>query len=937
MNRTFLSLSLSTLMLLGGFRHGIGADAVAPSASEPVVAGPEGQRAFDDLSKGYVNKSGLFDAKAALADLQSKDAATSQRAGVYLLALFEQSFADESNGRSNWNPTPFFNEGPENRARDFRQALAKDFGASASSEAALPAAFWLIENDPLPDNTEAGIHVLARIHSDAANQALGHIIEAVHPNQEVLVTAIKEAGIRHLMADKISVIALEQSYRSAVRKAAVSVAAQLGETKPAPYDPLKAFSPRVLALLKVTLERIPTAVPKDAPWLDGIAQPDWNPGKPYPVHGWLLKRDQKGVTYLDVFGQTLTVSEKQVSFTPGSLPQTAKSYANLRAWVTEQAKHYHALEDKLNSLKFNSPEWKTLEITREPLYQVIEERLREMTNGMNYNAAPDDNFLNLPEMTVAAWCWQRGDLASTAAVLFPCYDASRDDRWLDWSSRDDLGNIYDIELVKKFTYERDYPAAIALASHLGGAAFDGFVYQARSKELAAQLAARSEYFTTLTLPTASEWEKIKAGLDRAGQITWLASRLKLMQCVNPGYDEVQFASAYPDERVPQGAPEVINPYNELLQLNLTPTDLLTLAPFAADKDYSLSYTFFEQQTSGRGLCRVAYAVGELINSVAGHALVHQTEDGIAFDNSKPSTIIIDLQAWVAVHHDDTPDKLIAQTLSTSTDWKTLNDAAVQALKIHHVEVLSLLANRLDSLPSTSQYDQAQQANMVHLLYGSHAPMVDHARQWIKSPNAEARLWASLILIRDGDTAHDEGFNTLEPLLTGYDAERRYIMAARTLLASSSPRARQVAAAVFQKIDPRQHQGDDLQLNWMYKLYFVASRRECLDFLIKMLDDYTVDPNSGNATGPPPYSTTNQVFYLGTWGRHMMESPKTVPEIQKYRAKLKNWLTAQFALIEQDKPSDIHVDGAEYKDQFEQYLNPTPVRRHTAEEAAETQD
>jgi hypothetical protein len=102
--------------ILAGIRPDAKADVDASSA-KPMIDSPEGQRAFDDLAKGYVNSSGLFDAKAALANLKSPDATTARRSGNYLMALFAQSFADESNGRALWHPTPFTNEGPGNGVR----------------------------------------------------------------------------------------------------------------------------------------------------------------------------------------------------------------------------------------------------------------------------------------------------------------------------------------------------------------------------------------------------------------------------------------------------------------------------------------------------------------------------------------------------------------------------------------------------------------------------------------------------------------------------------------------------------------------------------------------------------------------------------------------------------------------------------------------------
>ena len=128
--------------------------AQAGEAAKPVAEGAEGKRAFDDLAAYYGNHQAPPPYKQALADLTSSDAAKAKSAGAYLLALFRQLFADESNGRAPWQRTPFFGGGSVCDAREFRRALAEAFGKEAQGEAALDAVLWLNAGktrDQLPD------------------------------------------------------------------------------------------------------------------------------------------------------------------------------------------------------------------------------------------------------------------------------------------------------------------------------------------------------------------------------------------------------------------------------------------------------------------------------------------------------------------------------------------------------------------------------------------------------------------------------------------------------------------------------------------------------------------------------------------------------------------------------------------------------------------
>jgi|GEM_PF-2871832 len=914
---------LAAVCFLPAWAHADPGAMSAPSpAPTPVVSGPEGQRAFDVLGKYYRSASAETpDYESILKDLNSTDPKKASQAGRYILALFKQSLADESNGRAAWLQTPVFGAGMVNAGSRFRAGLAKPFGELAEGDDALDAALCLIDHDSNPDNEEAGAQVLARVHSSKADAAIERLIAEVHPNQMVLVTAISEAGKCHLAGAKDHIVALEQSYRTAVRKAAVEAAALLGETKPAAYDPLKAFTPRVIHALEAAAKRVATPVPPHAEWMDGIEQPRWSSGQPFPISGWLLHRDANGTTILDSFGRVRTLGEKDAQFTPGDLGRTAQHYANVRATVAGDYRRYEAIEQQLGlpSKREDQTAIRKLIDQQQPLSEEMHRLLKEMTTYLQYMGPLGGPFLNLPEINAAAWCWQRGDRARAAQVIFPCYDASRDDRWIDWKARDDQAAVYQDEMLDKFTEDRDYPAALALARHLCEPEFDGYYYQPRARELVSQLEARREDFKSLALPSPQEWTALQTKLSRQEQIRYLASRLRLLHCVQlmaPGdvsYDDPQYRDAWKPWPRPKDDPKVINPYVELKRLNLDTTDLLVLAPYAEDKDYLLTYSYWRYFKPERTLHRVGWVIGDLVNYVAGKTLISQTMDELRFKNGSPANIVGDIEAWAKAHPHFSHSNLIAETLKTSTDWNTLLESTRAAAAAKDTELLGIIANRLADIPAQKAPD-FQEEEIGLLLYRSGIPLTQDAQQWIASPSDATRFWGALALVRDSRSK--DALAMLPSLLDEHFG--LYNPAAPVLLARNAPAgAAEIACRIFKAENFQNLRMACMMNSDLLKRYFLAGRKECLDFLVAQTDNYELDPRVIQQPGHPSYLSDPIVEGVSEWrsrgNRYSEAAQKGEKAAHAFRDELKQWLIAQFALVRENKKCAIAPprEGTEY--------------------------
>ncbi len=576
---------------------------------KPVADGPAGQRAFDELAQYYAGKS-TSDTATALADLNGPDPVKAQAAGQYFLALFEQTLADEKNGRTEWKEIPVWGGGSENKARTLRGTIAHAFGDSANSNDAFPAMLWLIHTEPVEESIEQGAKVLPRLYGSAADAELDRIITQPHPSEAVLLLALDTISRRRLGDESGKIAALGHSYRGAVREACRAALADMGQP-PLTDQPVVEFPPRMVELLKRNGERLLSPAPDQGIWIDGE-------GRNAAVHGWLMDDGLVQVRALDYFAREKSYLKIFSKFHTGTLEETADAMIAQRAELTRL---------------LAAPEGKKEEI----------EKLR---GGLSLNgslsAQFEPSFISLPEITVSYWLWQKGDTGRCQRMLAPCYAMTQDDRWIDLASRDYLGNVYFQRMVRAYCTDEDDVEALGYAQHLVKPIFDGFAQQDVAKELAAQLGRDDNQ--GLSLPVFPVWMALQLTMSREEQIAYLGKRLRLLhteQMTQPG--DVSYSSQVPYSFA---ALYCINPYLELKRMGLTGRDLEALAPYTTDQDFMQTYSYARDFAPGRTLHRVSWAVRQLVNEAAGSELLAKNENGTVVFKTKPEGSVVDeLKAW----------------------------------------------------------------------------------------------------------------------------------------------------------------------------------------------------------------------------------------------------------------------------------------------------
>jgi len=842
---------------------------LAPAWAEdfkPVREGTEGWRAFGDLAAYYADHKQVPSYHAALNDLRFGDEAKAKAAGSYLLALFEQSFADEGNNRASWRKTPFWGRGSENDAREFRKQLAMAFKEKATGAHALEAVRWLLESEKLAEIQASGIEALKQISATGSAEIIKRQLNPLHSNVDVAAGAVEEAGRRGLQDLAPEIRKLCTHYRTRIREAARSAAKKLGIDPLPEYKTEEAFTPSLDRQLKDIAAMVRTEIPAGAAFkrltLNYPPRTEGEESRVSEFSAWVLEEKGNTLRVLTLFGNEDTFPTEHVKAQPRTLAEEAKAMFDVRAKAKDD-----------------------------------QEAKGGMSRRGGLTGQFEPGYLSLPEGLVAAWSYARGDKAVTASILFPRMDEMADDRWLSWVVRDYLGHAYQQEMLDEFSHKRDYSRTLSLARHLAKPIFEDYQYQERAKLLAVQLEKRGEDFKTFVLPKPDEWKEQQKNLDRAGQIRYLAEHLRLLNCIQwgqPGgvnYKDDQFAEPLGDGREEHRTP-VINPLVELSKLKLEVTDLPLMVPFLADESFMPTYSYWRDFHPSRTLHQVNRAVAGIVNDAAKRDLgdLRAYSD---LDEAGKKRHLEKILAWVTANSGRSREELLLASLGASEDWREIAKAASELVHEHNAKALPLLVKRAELLPD-------RRGDLVEFVYHlDRVESAEHARKWVSDANKETRFYATLILLKHGDTAKGEGLDILRDVLSHEDGTELYALAIEPLLDTKLPAASDLACGILKnkRFDP-----SDWNASSLLKRLFLARHSEALDAIVHQLDDTTARGTSGG-TWEGKYVERKQcngdymANLVADWRTGWSYESLAPDEVRAARRKeLKDWMRAQFEKI-----------------------------------------
>lgn len=658
--------------------------------------------------------------------------------------------------------------------------------------------------------------------------------------------------------------------RNAARKTAL---ARSGSPLPE-FKPAEAFSPWLVEQLARIRSMVPVAIPAKAVWceLQGRGSYIWSDGAESGVRalnaGWLLSEKRNEFEFFRCTGGIETFLKNGTGRIPRKLIATARDVA-----IAEERKR--AEERKVRAERGEPP-------------------------SPNYSMS-----IAVEAGLVAAWCYERGERAAAAEALLPSINAAPDDRWLTWDVRDGLGDTCDSRMLDAFVFNRDYAAAIKLADHLGKPAFDGYQFQERARELAAQLRQlrqRGGDFKTLRLPAVRDWEKLRKTMSRAEQTAYLTARLRLLNCFQgsnksePDFGTSQFAiigDAWSDDK--KSATPLINPYMELLKMKLTAAELPPVVSLLADDSFI--------PTLCRGVLPTAhlYRVNDLVADIFNRAAKRELADYKNFegwDKTRRAQHIEKLLAWCRENAAKSPADLLLETLASDKSAWEVDIAAREAARDKVPGAAAVIIGRMKDFPD----DRGKLAELVYLC--EDRTVLKTPREWAGADDNILRFWGAMILLRDGEKKNDDGFAELRAALEKEDDFWLHSIAIGPLLARKDEASLALACGILHKKGFASGNESNRDLNYLIR----TGREEVLGFLLAGLNDNNETYTSSQGKRHWTYVRGDQIATrLAELRNDEWEYDGNAADKARAakREELKRWLPKLFARIRAGKSVPLH--------------------------------
>jgi hypothetical protein len=410
----------------------------------------------------------------------------------------------------------------------------------ATVEPATGALEWLFRNARESRVRTVAMRALVRATSAQVDAVVREVVRDGHPTWRVLVLALEKAAARGMTDLRPAVLALCGHYREEVRTAARAAAAALGHSGPVPEfaDRLPASA---LACMAVVDQLLPEPTPPDAQWSkmkDGATV----------THGWLV---------IDKAGGRACVSGRGVAW---GVPITT---------VVEPA----SFEDYLAEVADGSS---------------LKSFLRAFGGASQID---NEAFFATRKLVAAAWLLHRHDDAAATRLLLPDLAAADDERECFEDGYRELAEHLEASMPFVFAGTRNLARVLKMARTLSRQECRHWCNQEVAVQLADQLQRRSADYRNFRLPALSAWPAISTKLSRRERITYLIDRLLLLNSFPRDldakhYDDPQYLLPFSElGDTLDHAEQAVNPFTELVAMDLLPEELELLIPLLRSDDY----------------------------------------------------------------------------------------------------------------------------------------------------------------------------------------------------------------------------------------------------------------------------------------------------------------------------------------------------------------
>jgi hypothetical protein len=520
---------------------------------------------------------------------------------------------------------------------------------------------------------------------------------------------------------------------------------------------------------------------------------------------------------------------------------------------------------------------------------------------------------------LSCWLYKKGEI-NFSKQLLPS-DTFHTDRNLI----NTFGAVYYDAMLSAFSSQRNYQKAIAIGNHLSGNAFNGYKYQKEAIALANQLKNNPEDFRTFLLPDSLDWMALKQKLNRQDQIIYLAERLRLLNCIQPGqpawigYGMYQFSIPYCESRKlaisywdRDAKYEVINPFSELIEMKLNMRETELLLPYLLSNDYIASYSYFRDFMPERTLHKVSWVVNRLLYEITNKVFFDQHNfDLISLDQKKAE--VDKIQQWCGDNAALSPEERVIKLLKTTDKWADFQKGMQTAKEYKYDSLLPVLVARFNDF--SGGFSPTPKGMMSETMYElGNKTYIPAVKAWTKNlTDLWVNLWSAMFLLKYDTASYETAMKELEKILNQDDGTTYYPHAMELLLSRNDQRARRLAEGILDRPEfPR-------FVDWDYYLNFIKE-------LLRLKSDYTFNALSKqlNSLTPEQFEALSKnggdphMMVLGDnyviavsklkYGNlpiHYFEENNTAK--LAYRKDLSEWFTAQYKLLKEGKPNELNLN------------------------------
>ncbi|MBI1306888.1 MAG: hypothetical protein GC181_09795 [Bacteroidetes bacterium] len=387
--------------------------------------------------------------------------------------------------------------------------------------------------------------------------------------------------------------------------------------------------------------------------------------------------------------------------------------------------------------------------------------------------------------------------------------------WAQDRIKDDFAYLYFNEMLIAWTHDRNYEKALLYGSYLKDSVYSDFEYWDIAKLLNNQLRNNQDDFQKYSLPDSLQWAQKKSLLSREQQIKFLLDRLHILNCVQffqPGgvnYSQVQ--TNVPVSRVLQDTSyndfweifmpyQVINPYNELIEMDLELSEVKILLPHLLDSSFIPTFSYHRDFLSSRVLYRYDWVVENLVFNATNRRLL-SNDYFWSFTYEEKKAELKKIEVWCGLNEKVPEEERLVKIIKETDNYAEFNLALRTAGNKRYTSIIPGLENRIvgeDNMLNETRkisvvqwivnHDTGRYLETVHRIDDYLVAKIPHCKKYDKYVNDQMLLYSSLYLIKY-DSSNDKSYEYLKLVLTDEESgQNRYIQAVPFLLSIKDDKA-----------------------------------------------------------------------------------------------------------------------------------------------------